>query len=62
MVLEEGEVEGVLMGNQANLVLADTISRAPEINQTTTTEKEVEHQVNMIVESLPVSKSRSCKL
>lgn len=44
-----------------HLVLAETLSPAPEINQTSTTEKEVENHVNMIVESLPVTDAKANK-
>lgn len=38
-----------------HLVLADALSRAPEMCQVSSTEEEIENHVNMIVESLPVS-------
>lgn len=41
-----------------HLVLADALSRAPELSHMSSTEKEVEEHVNMIVES-PVSDSKS---
>lgn len=42
-----------------HLVLADALSRAPELSYMSSTETEVEEHVNMIVESLPVSDSKS---
>ncbi|KAE8281553.1 Retrovirus-related Pol polyprotein [Larimichthys crocea] len=38
-----------------HLVLADALSRAPVMSDVTSTEKEIENHINMIVESLPVS-------
>lgn len=38
-----------------HLVLADALSRSPEMSTASTTEKEIENHVNMIVESLSVS-------
>lgn len=38
-----------------HLVLADALSRAPEMSTACSTEKEIENHVNLIVESLPVS-------
>lgn len=37
------------------LALADALSRAPVMTHTSSIEQEIENQVNMIVESLPVS-------
>lgn len=42
-----------------HLVLADALSRAPELNHASVTDKDVEEHVNMIVESLPVSDCKS---
>ncbi|XP_063055929.1 uncharacterized protein K02A2.6-like [Engraulis encrasicolus] len=38
-----------------HLVIADTLSRAPVMSEASSTEKDIENHVNMIVQSLPVS-------
>ncbi|KAI4891972.1 hypothetical protein NFI96_009139, partial [Prochilodus magdalenae] len=42
-----------------HLVLADALSRAPVIDEVSSTEKEIDNHINMIVESLPVSEVKA---
>ncbi|KAL7852894.1 hypothetical protein SRHO_G00186790 [Serrasalmus rhombeus] len=42
-----------------HLVLADALSRVPVMSDVSSTEKEIENHINMIVESLPVSDVRA---